>query len=595
MGKSIEEFLNEYNDYIVPRSSALVDNNITVFKYGLSQNPNNEYEEPTYLGFSIELDQESALFKDTEIFMNRYKNHSDISARIPLYFKVKDMINMVFNSQESATNLEYVKQHYINSISGLQSLTKKYVEYKEDKLTIEMHEDISLFSSYLAMAYNNLIFSYDSGRTLIPENLLYFNMYIKISEIRNFTSIQKLVSDNEDDIKIVQALKNNTTCMIYKLTDCLFNFFEATPFGDSISQAGIDTPNPGHSIVTFDVYFKRVNLIFNAPLIKNSISFNNMSPNLGLKVVEPTKEETPMNTESVETNDRIVLQPRDVSNKDLERNVEPDPKTKLKKIFNNTDNNIILQNKIFTKGKKNPSTNTSNEIEDSNNYGMYTYNENLDAIINYNMSLDETEENKQIDEVDEEIKPEVLTKKEKRQQRKSDRKSKRLQKKEARLDAKYAKSEKEESESINAKKISNKWNDIRSINNAVSAYYNKGKGYSNDFITDKLGNTGLGNVANGVANQVGDAIFGHLQKLEKLAMQKKNEMLNKFLNETKAKTKVLLDYNVYTDEKDPNSIKDELSSVYTAVGNNVMDQIINGLKDGTNTNITGIGNTGNGL
>jgi hypothetical protein len=66
-----------------------------------------------------------------------------------------------------------------------------------------------MWSSYLTYLYNNLTYSYENGRELIPENLLKFNMYIKISEIRNFTSTEKFNSTDQRDINIANALKNN--------------------------------------------------------------------------------------------------------------------------------------------------------------------------------------------------------------------------------------------------------------------------------------------------------------------------------------------------------------------------------------------------
>lgn len=271
---------------------ALADLNQDVFRYGLTKLDNSQYEDPTYLGFTIELDEESALFTQVLPFLEKHQNIPDLLARIPVYKEFVAKIRQVFNSQESVVNpgdkTEFVKQHYINSITGLDMLTNKFINWREDKLTFEMHEDISLYSSYIAYLYNNLTYSYENGRALIPENLLKFNMYIKISEIRNMTSIAKLVSNNQVDLNVANALKNNTTSLIYKLYDCEYEFFKSKPFEDQIAQAGIDTSIPAHSLLYFDVFCKRVSRQIYTPLINNSLSMNDDKIDLSVIILSTT-------------------------------------------------------------------------------------------------------------------------------------------------------------------------------------------------------------------------------------------------------------------------------------------------------------------
>lgn len=280
----------------------LVDLNQDVFRYGLTKLDNSTYEDPTYLGFTIELDENSALFTQVLPFLQKHSNIPDLFARIPVYNEFVAKIKQIFNSQESVVNpgdkTEFVKQHYINSISGLDTLTNKFINWRDDKLTFQLHEDISLYSSYVTYLYNNLIYSYENGRALIPENLLKFNMYIKISEIRNLTSIAKLVSNNTIDNKVANALKNNTTSIIYKLYDCEYDFFKSKPFEDQIAQAGIDTAPPPHSLLTFDVYFKRTSRQIYTPLINNSLSMNDDKIDLSIIILSNTGTGSTTGTEA---------------------------------------------------------------------------------------------------------------------------------------------------------------------------------------------------------------------------------------------------------------------------------------------------------
>lgn len=268
------------------------DLNKDVFRYGLHKRiDDSRFEDPTYLGFTIEIDETSPLFTNFSNsggqtfgvldFLQKYSNRSDMSNRIPIYNEFINKITQIFKSQESIsdpnTSSHYVKQHYINSISGLEVLNKKIIKYGEDKLTFELWEDISLWSTYLSQLYNNLTYSYDSGREMIPENLLKFDLNIKISEVRSLTSISKALSNNDSEKAIFTALKNNITSIMYTLHDCSFNFLESLPFDTTINQAGIQGSQINESILKFDLYFRSVSRQLYTPLIKNSILLNDKS------------------------------------------------------------------------------------------------------------------------------------------------------------------------------------------------------------------------------------------------------------------------------------------------------------------------------
>jgi hypothetical protein len=269
----------------------IVDSNSDIFKYGLSKLDSNIYEDPTYLGFTIELDENSSLFTDVLPFIEARKGEvPELVSRISVYKEFVNKIRQVFNSQDSVVTpnekMEYIKQHYINSISGMGLLTKRVIKWKEDKLEFELHEDISMFSTYLTHLYNNLTYSYENGRHMIPENLLYFNCYIRISEIRNLTSIGKLMSNKAIDIQTVNALKNNTTCIIYKLYDCIFDFSDSKPFGDDIIQSGIDAAVMSFSTLSFNLFMKRISRSLYVPLINNSLTINDDEIDLDIVIIK---------------------------------------------------------------------------------------------------------------------------------------------------------------------------------------------------------------------------------------------------------------------------------------------------------------------
>lgn len=270
----------------------LADGNQDVFRYGLFKDVGGSfYEDPTYLCFTVDIDKDtSALFKNAEAFLEqRGATNSELQARIPVLKEFKDKIVQIFKSQESALDPTektiYTKSHYINSISGLNILSKKFVKWKEDKITLELYEDIALFSSYLANLYNNLVYSYENGRQLIPENLLHFDLHIKVSEIRNFTSIAKIVSTDPNDQSIANALKYNVTGLFYTLHDCKFDFFNSRPFEDTMTNGGIGATLPGASVLPLDIFFKSVSRQTYNPLIKSAIAMVDSKIDLGVVIV----------------------------------------------------------------------------------------------------------------------------------------------------------------------------------------------------------------------------------------------------------------------------------------------------------------------
>lgn len=276
----------------------ITEGNLDVFRYGLHKYEDSVFEDPTYLGFTVELDENSALFTQVLPFLEKHSaTRTEMQARIPVYKEFVNRVQMIFNSQESVASpdqrSQFIKQHYINSISGLSNLAKKFNRWREDRLDIELYEDISMTSTYLAYLYNNLVYSYENGRIIVPENLLKFNLRIKISEIRNLTSIRQLKSTDVTDQAIVNALKYNVTCIAYKLFDCEFDFVNSQPFDDTIAQAGIGQNLPSESILPMGIFFKSSSYQIYAPLIRNSISINNNKVDLGITITNSNGSTNP--------------------------------------------------------------------------------------------------------------------------------------------------------------------------------------------------------------------------------------------------------------------------------------------------------------
>lgn len=262
----------------------VVDRNTAIFRYGLwSDNKLNEYEDPTYLGFTMEIDttEKSPFFHHVEPFLTEYSLYNkEIKQRLFLYNKFRELIVHFLKSQESG---DYYKSHYINTISGVNKFTQKFIKPDDNFIEIDMHEDCGIRAAYLAYLYNNLVWSYTNGKELIPKNLQRFNLRIKISEIRNLTSI-RLQYEKEDTTAssaLLSTIRNNITCQIITLHNCMFDFSESSNYGDSITVAGIGAGLPNTASLKFKIRYDSVSRYIRPALTDPYVSIDDEYEHLG--------------------------------------------------------------------------------------------------------------------------------------------------------------------------------------------------------------------------------------------------------------------------------------------------------------------------
>lgn len=254
------------------------DPNANMFRYGLFFDKYSNVEDPTLLGFTCEIDdsENSPLFAtgdySARAFINKYSGMPEIAARGTLLTQFQRNIKMLFKSKEStitnSSDFPYVKSHYLEKVTGLKSLTNKFTNYKEDVLLFTMFEDVTMYAQYLAQLYNNLSYSFRNGKLLIPENLLRFNLVIKITEIRNFKTVVKRVFDATDGESAKRTLINvNSSQLRYTLYDCNFDFIESQNHGDDMTMSGIGSSVPSTSSMDFKLYFKNITKFFKSEIV----------------------------------------------------------------------------------------------------------------------------------------------------------------------------------------------------------------------------------------------------------------------------------------------------------------------------------------
>jgi hypothetical protein len=247
-----------------------------------------EQSDPIFYGFDIVFDSLSSPLLNGSVvdFITNYSTVNEIFARRRVYEEFKyqfqkffrtnakmaidpSLVNMAKSTVEPgdvgggaqlpghAQRIRAYFAHYLTSISGLENLvesnkgnTMDYLpKYREDFITLKLHENVSLSASTLIHLYKLLYWSKPNGKQLIPDNLLRFNCQIIVSECRNMMRVRKNVETGN-----IEDIKDNLSRWVYNLRECQF-YFDKVPHPDEIDMAA--EPKP-YEEVTFAFDFKYV-------------------------------------------------------------------------------------------------------------------------------------------------------------------------------------------------------------------------------------------------------------------------------------------------------------------------------------------------
>jgi len=285
------------------------DDDTNTFKRSLSSDSDFKssefwYEDPFVPSFEIFFDEGTPFFSATNeenSFLSFSRKYNMIDSlgytrRETLWREFRTIFWKIFENtlmQNSNRNISN-KAYYITKIGGMNNLNKKMIKYGEDKITITMNEDVSMTAWYLVELYNNIVYSYKNQRNMYPENVLRFNMSIKINDMRNFTipqnKEQTINKTSIDKNNIKNNIKNTISpksSIIYTLHDCNFNFIDSRNYGDDMEIGGYSSSNQSPQTLSFDIFFKSVSRVSEFPLIAgattlqpyedNFIQYNNIS------------------------------------------------------------------------------------------------------------------------------------------------------------------------------------------------------------------------------------------------------------------------------------------------------------------------------
>jgi hypothetical protein len=218
-----------------------------------------ENNDPVMFGFDIIIDAVSSPLLNGSVidFITQYSSINEIAARRVVYedfknqfvkfFRTKGTVRIdndvllaggISRTTTNPANLDANQSifwpgkkaymgYYLKKISGLdflsesnKGITFKYLpDYRNEMITLEFFEDVSLSLGTLAHLYKLLYWSKPNGKVMIPENLLRFNCDIVISECRSFLRTRKDVSSGN-----LELVKDNLSRHVFQLRDCQFWF-----------------------------------------------------------------------------------------------------------------------------------------------------------------------------------------------------------------------------------------------------------------------------------------------------------------------------------------------------------------------------------
>jgi hypothetical protein len=197
----------------------------------------NENEDPTMLGYDIEIDViNSPLFNGAvEDFIGTLPNYEEVTSRLDI---IRDFKKQFFKFFNTNSNQAIPKVYYFREIKGLDRLVeantsvdtkKSFVSYGDDFITLSLNEDVTQNMGYLSALYKSLSWSRINGKQVIPANLLRFNLNITITEIRNY----KRFFSASNNPKELELYVDKISKYKYNLYECQF-FFPKMPHGDSL-------------------------------------------------------------------------------------------------------------------------------------------------------------------------------------------------------------------------------------------------------------------------------------------------------------------------------------------------------------------------
>lgn len=236
---------------------APIDDRIRTFHKGLFTSDLFGYEDPTYLGFTLHFDfdpsadnietgqQDNPLFAEPGQGINsaqEYLNNLGFEQKAKGIKEFKELLRYMND------NAPYFFQG-VSGVADLWKIEKKASGFEPNRgfekiLKFDCLESVDLRMTAFADLYRNASFDAKFMREILPENLRWFTMTLRIAEIRRFHNVSKLLQsanleqpiDTNPTNDMLKVLNDVISVVEFQLSHCEFDFEES--FTDEFSMAG---------------------------------------------------------------------------------------------------------------------------------------------------------------------------------------------------------------------------------------------------------------------------------------------------------------------------------------------------------------------
>jgi hypothetical protein len=215
-------------------------------------------DDPTYLGFSLSFDILSPLFNGATVGDPAVVGTDVPAGESALGYLIKvgqvDRAKYLKAFIQGLQEINKTRPYYWQTVEGLSDAWTKSNNMldpfngsgEDEGIAIGCLEAIDLKMSALFNLYRAAVIDNEYNRFVLPKNLMYFDVYVEIHEIRNFKStvswLDKISSlrggDPLPQTDVDRFLNANTSKITFKFSDCIWNMNESGKIFEKVTNAG---------------------------------------------------------------------------------------------------------------------------------------------------------------------------------------------------------------------------------------------------------------------------------------------------------------------------------------------------------------------
>ena len=273
-------------------------------------------DDPTYLGFTLLFETDSPLFNgaiigETEPSANpnqtsptdpasqltQAPSGSSEESAVGYLEKIgeTDRAKYLRAFVQGIQKINRERPYYWQTIGGLKTAWEKSINFTDDPyvgssddeglsegITIGCLEAVDLKITALFNLYKLAVYDSQYRRTIIPKNLLYFNVKIFVHEIRKFKTTRNYIKRVETDKNIADIVNGNTSQVAFRLSKCLWKPAESGAVFETVSHTDMQ-------VATTSIKFSYSNILMDGKYSGYSVDLDesgNQRPNLINDVVK---------------------------------------------------------------------------------------------------------------------------------------------------------------------------------------------------------------------------------------------------------------------------------------------------------------------